>query len=173
MNPVGLYRSSTSRTQRRRLELGSLLTLLSAFDVAVVGGLAYVADSFFGVRVIDVSNSAAPVELSSTGHCPTSAQSIGDLAVEDGNPYLAYLSSGLRLDRRLEPGCGLWGSDGTLDPTYGARDVAIAGGLAYVVGAYRPGSGRPLEPGVSSRESTRSRSESARNRGARRTGLTQ
>ncbi len=101
-----------------------------AFRVEVVGGLAYIMN-FFELRVVDISNPAAPVEISSIDIEPNFG--LPNFAVEDGNPYLAYPSSGLRLIDVSNPAAPV-GFDGALDPTTGANDVAIAGGLAYVVG---------------------------------------
>jgi hypothetical protein len=56
------------------IELGSIDTPDFALGVAVVGGLAYVADQRFGLRVIDVSNPAVPVEV---GSIDTPGEAVG------------------------------------------------------------------------------------------------
>ena len=45
------------------ITIGALDTPDLVYDVEVVGGLAYVADGYAGLRVIDVSHPAAPVEV--------------------------------------------------------------------------------------------------------------
>jgi hypothetical protein len=74
------------------IELGSIDTPAVAWDVSVVGGLAYVADRFSGLRVIDVSNPALPVEVGFI-ETPGSAQ---DVSVVGGLAFVADVASGLR-----------------------------------------------------------------------------
>jgi len=101
-------------------------------DVAVVGRLAYVADFIAGLRVIDASDPTAPIEIGATGAGLGFGNYSPNLAVEDGNPYLAYRSTSyLRLIDVSNPAAPV-GIGGSFAPTSGARDVAIVGGLAYV-----------------------------------------
>jgi hypothetical protein len=84
--------------------------------------------------VIDASDPTAPVEIGTIDAETGVGFYSPNLAVEDGNPYLAYRSSSdLRLIDVSNPAAPV-GLDGRLDPTSGARDVAIVGGLAYVAG---------------------------------------
>jgi hypothetical protein len=99
----------------------------AASDVTVVDGLAYVED-IVSLRIVDVSNPAAPIDLGSLD-----VPFVQNVAVESGFAYLTYLRSGLRVADISNLAAPV-GFDGMLDPTSGARDVAIAGGLAYVVG---------------------------------------
>jgi hypothetical protein len=62
-------------------------------DVEVVGGLAYVADFDSGLRVIDVSDATAPVEL---GALDTPGLAL-DVEVVGGLAYVADGGSGLRV----------------------------------------------------------------------------
>jgi hypothetical protein len=109
------------------VEIGSFLTS-GALGVTVVDGLAYLTGGFIRLQVIDVSNPAAPVELGGI----TGFDGI-DVAVESGFPYLAHHTFGLRLADISNPAAPVELS-GQLDPTSGTHDIAIAGGLAYVVG---------------------------------------
>ncbi len=47
--------------------MGSLDTPSFAYDIEVVGELPYVADGVAGLRIIDVSNPAEPVEFRARG----------------------------------------------------------------------------------------------------------
>ena len=80
------------------ITVGALDAPASARAVAVVGGIAYVADSSFSggssLRIIDVSNPAAPAEL---GAFDTSFQTSFGVDVIGGLAYMAGGSSGLRV----------------------------------------------------------------------------
>jgi len=109
------------------------LTLAGFYDTAgaadyveVVGSLAYVGDGSAGLRIIDVSNPAAPVERSclNTPGTACGVQVVGSLA------YLADGLSGLRVIDVSDPsapvdlgGCNAPGT---------AYDVQVIGTLAYV-----------------------------------------
>jgi hypothetical protein len=90
------------------IELG-FHTLGRVNGVAVVGTLAYVADGFSGLRVIDVSDPALPVEL---GFLDTPDNAFG-ITVVGTLAYVADDSSGLRvidsIVRVPEPGALLLG----------------------------------------------------------------
>ncbi len=82
------------------VEIGALDTPDCAYDVEVVGDLAYVADSrISGLRVIDVSNPAAPVEI---GALDTPESSARDVEVVGGLAYVADWTCRPAGDRRLE-----------------------------------------------------------------------
>jgi hypothetical protein len=71
---------------RQPVEVGSRLGSFELWDVEVVGGLAYVVDSNFGVRVFDVSDPASPLEI---GAVPGGAF---DLEVEGGIAFASRVS---------------------------------------------------------------------------------
>jgi hypothetical protein len=62
--------------------------VISAVDVQVVGNLAYVADADVGLRIIDVSDPAAPVELGTLG----TLYGADDIEVVDDRVYLVGLT---------------------------------------------------------------------------------
>jgi len=102
----------------------------NAYDVQVVGTLAYVADWDYGLRIIDVSNPAAPIQVGYyviLGN-PTVVQVVGTLA---------YVSdfSGLRIIDVSNPAAPVQrGYCYTPGSAYG---VQIVGTLAYVAdGSY-------------------------------------
>ena len=101
-----------------------------ARKVEVAGGLAYVADAVFGLRVINVSDPTAPVEL---GALDTPGGAL-DVAVLGG---LAYVTDGLSGLRVIDV------SDPTVPVELGAlatpgfpEDVEVVGGLAYVADGF-------------------------------------
>ena len=75
------------------INVGALDTPAFALDVEVVGSLAYVADERSGLRVMDVSNPAAPVEL---GALDTPGYAM-DVEVVGSLAYVADHYSGLRV----------------------------------------------------------------------------
>jgi hypothetical protein len=75
------------------ITVGALDTPGSALGVEVVDGLAYVADRGSGLRIIDVTDPAAPVEL---GALDTPGSALG-VEVVDGLAYVADYDSGLRI----------------------------------------------------------------------------
>jgi hypothetical protein len=78
-------------------ELGALDTPGFARDVVVSGGLAYVADSDSGLRIIDVNDSAAPLELGVVDSFATDVEVSGNLA------YIADAVTGLRIVDVADP----------------------------------------------------------------------
>ena len=106
------------------MELGVFDTPDSALDVEVVGDLAYVAAHYSGLRVIDVSNPASPVELGAfdIDWSVGSVEVVGDLA---------YVGSGLlRVIDVSNPHLPVHlGALGTPDRP---RDVTVVGELVYV-----------------------------------------
>jgi len=97
-----------------------------ATDVEVTGGLAYVAGHDPGLRVIDVSNPAALLELSALD----SFDAPSDLEVVDGLAYVADGSSGLRVIDVSSPAAPL--ELGVFDTPGEASEVEVVDGLAYV-----------------------------------------
>jgi hypothetical protein len=109
-----------------------------AFDIAAAGDYAYIANGRNGVRIIDVSNPAAPVEVSA-------------YVLEDG--YVRGLTVVGNYLYVAGSGEGLYVVDasGSLNPieisTYAvplfAWDVEVAGNLAFVVWNLREADGGP------------------------------
>jgi hypothetical protein len=108
------------------ITVGALDTPGSAEDVALVGDLAYVADGSSGLRVIDISNPALPVEI---GALDTPGQAI-DVEVVGDLAYLADGDSGLRVMDVSNPALPV--ELGALDTPGYAYDVEVVGDLAYV-----------------------------------------
>jgi hypothetical protein len=112
----------------------SLLILRSTFNtpgqavgVHVEGDLLYVADGFQGgLRIADVSDPGAPVEIGSFAM----AGSTNDVRVVGGLAYVANGSAGLRVIDVSDPTDPF--QVGSFDTPGSARAVAVAGGLAYV-----------------------------------------
>jgi len=94
--------------------------------VAVVGGYAYVAFGEDGLRAVDVSNPAHPVEV---GYYDTPGIA-GGVAVAGGYAYVADGSEGLRVVDVSNPATPT--EVGFYDTPGSAGDVAVAGGYAYV-----------------------------------------
>ncbi len=62
-----------------------------AYDIAVAGNYAYIADSYNGLEIVDISNPAAPT-IAGSYHTVSGAK---DVAVSGNNVYLAAGNSGL------------------------------------------------------------------------------
>ncbi len=99
-----------------------------AQGVELVGDLAYVADYHRGLRIIDVSNPAFPVEL---GGLRTPGYAV-DVEVVDGLAYLAEYRSGLRIIDVSNPAFPV--ELGALETPWRAIGVDVVGDLAYVTG---------------------------------------
>jgi hypothetical protein len=92
----------------------------------VVGDLAYVADGLGGLRILDVSNPAIPVEL---GALYTPGEALDVAVVGD----LAYVADGLGGLRILDVSTPAFPAElGALDTPGYAFDVEVVGDLAYV-----------------------------------------
>ncbi len=106
--------------------VGALDTPGLAFDVEVVGERAYVAAFESGLRVIDVSNPALPVELGALGTpgVAVAVEVVGELA------YVADGFSGLRVIDVSDPALPV--ELGALDTPDFADDVEVVGELAYL-----------------------------------------
>jgi hypothetical protein len=113
--------------------LGSCWLPGRAAKVAVAGNYAYVADEGAGLRVVDISNPAVPVEV---GSCLTLG-SAWDVEVSGNYAYVADNTWGLRV---VDIACPSFpvvvGSCHSLE---GARGVAVSGNYAYVVDGYSCG----------------------------------
>ena len=104
--------------------VGAVDTPGDARDVEIVGGIAYVADGPSGLRVIDVSNPAAPFEI---GAFDTLGRAM-DVEVVDGIAYVANYHDLLVIDVS-DPAAPF--KIGFLFPTGEAWwDVEVIGGLA-------------------------------------------
>jgi hypothetical protein len=114
------------------VDLGALDTPDEAYDVEVVGDLAYVAGGWCldgcggNLCIIDVSNPAFPVELGVlyTSDYANDVEVVGDLA------YVADGDSGLRVIDVSNP--AFPAEIGAIDTPDYATDVAVVGNLAYV-----------------------------------------
>lgn len=95
-------------------------------DVAVDGGVAFVAGGSSGLSLVDVSDRTSPV-LITTFNTAGSAQ---DIAVRDGFAYLAGGAAGLQV---IDVGdLAAPALVATVDTAGSARDVVVADGRAYV-----------------------------------------
>ena len=108
-------------------ELGYYNSPGTACGVQVVGTLAYVVDGSAGLRVIDVSNPAAPFER---GFYDTPGYAMG-VQVVGALAYVADCSAGLRVIDVSNPAAPF--ERGFYDTPGNAIDVQVVGSLAYVV----------------------------------------
>jgi hypothetical protein len=132
------------------ITVGVQSTPREVLDVAVVDGLAYVADGgsgfssfpppFRGLRVIDVSNPAAPVELGALGFPrPLAVAGVGDLAyVADGGSILFDIRPSLQVIDVSDPAAPveIGALDTGFEPFDGDvfdADIAVVEGLLYLV----------------------------------------
>jgi len=97
-----------------------------AFGVAVAGAYAYVADTTAGLRVVDVSNPAAPFEV---GSYDTPGWAYG-VAVAGSYAYVADFLDGLRVVDVSNPAAPV--EVGSYDTPGAAYGIAVAGSYAYV-----------------------------------------
>lgn len=105
-----------------------------AMGVAVVGTIAYVANEFAGLQVIDVSDPAQPNWLAGYD---TKGFSL-NVAVADTIAYVADGSfGGLQIIDVREPGRPKW--VGEYHTGGNAYDVAVAGSIAYVADGFGAG----------------------------------
>jgi len=108
------------------VEAGGLDTPGYAYGVAVSGTLAYVADAWEGLRVVNVSNPAKPVEV---GACDTPGWALS-VAVAGTTAYVADGAFGLRVIKVSDPHSPH--EVGTYEADSLARRVAFSGDIAYV-----------------------------------------
>ncbi|MDP8237643.1 MAG: T9SS type A sorting domain-containing protein [Candidatus Hatepunaea meridiana] len=101
-----------------------------AYDVAVNGNFAYVADLEEGLRIIDVSDPQHPEEV---GHYDTPGEAYG-VGVDGDFAYMADYESGLRIidisDLQNPEEVGYYDTPGS------AYDVVVNGDFAYVADYY-------------------------------------
>jgi hypothetical protein len=98
----------------------------------VVGDLAYLSDGYYGLRIIDVSNPAVPVELGAleTQSWVYGIEVVGDIAyVVEGS---IFGTGSLRVIDVSDPAVPV--EIGALDTPGEAFDVQVVGDLAYLVG---------------------------------------
>ena len=107
-------------------EVGAYDTPGAAYTVFLSGTYAYVADGGAGLRILDVSDPAAPVEV---GFYDTPGTAY-DVVVSGDHAYVADGSAGLRVINVSDPAVPTEsGSLATLSPAFG---VALLGTYAYV-----------------------------------------
>jgi hypothetical protein len=97
-----------------------------AWDVAVSGNYAYVAQVSAGFGIIDISDAQNPIEV---GHCETPGQAYG-VAVSGSYAYVAEDAVGLRIIDVSNPTSPV--EVGHCDTPGTAWCVAVSGNLAYV-----------------------------------------
>ena len=95
-------------------------------DVAVAGDYAYVANRSTGLRVVDISDPANPVEV---GFCDTGFNAWG-VAVAGDYAYVANSVAGLRVVDVSDPSNPV--EVGFDDNLGNANDVSVVGNIAYV-----------------------------------------
>jgi hypothetical protein len=111
------------------ITVGALDTSYTAVEIELVGDLAYVAAASAGLRIIDISNPAAPVEVGAFDF-PGGGNEAFDVAVEGGLAYVAAFFSGLRIFDVSNPAAPV--EVGSLNFPDFVRGVAVADDLAYV-----------------------------------------
>jgi hypothetical protein len=115
-----------STAQGAWVKVGECDTPGDAYDVAVSGSYAYVADGSSGLEIIDVSNPSSP---SFAGHWKTPSSANG-VAVSGSYAYVAdYIGSLEIIDVSNPKNPSPVGSCNTLGY---AVDVAVSGNYAYV-----------------------------------------
>ena len=112
------------------VEVASFGTPGPAWDVAVDGVHAFVADEWTGLRVIDVSTPESPSEESSFD-TPREAHGV---AVSGSYAYVADSGGGLRVINVSTPASPI--EVGSLDTPGEAFGVAVSGSYAYVADSY-------------------------------------
>jgi hypothetical protein len=109
--------------------VGTYDTPGSAYDVEIVGSLAYIADGDSGLQIINVADPANPVLIGGydTTGSARNVEIIGSLA------YVADDSAGLRIVNISDPANPI--SVGSYDTPGSAVDVEVVGALAYIADA--------------------------------------
>lgn len=112
------------------------LTIPNFFNpkkIQVLDHFAYVIDSYSGLKIINVSNLAAP-SLKGTWSLPN--ENILDLAVADNLAYLAYTNGLYIIDVSDSSNPTLLGTySGTYNPGYQVDCVDVVGNFAYIATA--------------------------------------
>jgi hypothetical protein len=109
------------------MEIGFLDTPGQANNVAVSGNLAYIADGEGGLRVVDVSNPAAPQPRGFFDDCCANA-----VAVLGNVAYLASYA-GVRVIDVSNPANPQLRTSFSLPPV-DTQSIAVSGGLIFVAG---------------------------------------
>jgi hypothetical protein len=116
-------------------------TLVGSFDtpgdarhVAVADGIAYVADGSGGLRVLDVSVPAFPIEIGVLAN-PPSGGSARDVVVAGSRAYVVLGLGGVGVADVSNPAAPAWLGVLAL-PGATAIDVEVAGGIAFVGGSF-------------------------------------
>ncbi|HEY3296684.1 MAG TPA: hypothetical protein VGL38_14735 [bacterium] len=110
--------------------LRSFVAAAGAHDLCVQGHYAYVASTDAGLRIFDIGNSAAPVQVG-VFDSPGSATGV---AVQNGLAYVADGTSGLRIVNVSNPAAPT--EVGFYDTPSLALNVAVSGNYAYVADGY-------------------------------------
>ena len=98
----------------------------TARGVFVSGGLAFVAFTYSGLQIVDVSDPTAPVEVGSLDASDLTL----DVFVSGDLAYVAAYESGLQIVDVSDPTAPV--EVGALDTPDSALDVFVSGGLAFV-----------------------------------------
>ena len=87
--------SSTSAQDAENVEqIGRIYNFwYKAYDVVIIGDLAYVATSYSGMQIVDISD---PENLEIVGFWDENKYSVNNLAVDGDFVYVADLSDGLK-----------------------------------------------------------------------------
>ena len=113
-----------------------------AEGVAVAGNVVYLADGPYGLRVVDVSDSANPTPLGSAYEMNYAFE----VTVSGTHAYMAGAGAGLLVADITDPTNPL--EVGRLDTPGYAYSVAVSGTMAYVADAWEgPAGGGCIEPG--------------------------
>jgi hypothetical protein len=137
---IALYASlsvSLANTATALISVGAFEAIDNAADVAIVDELAYVSDSGFGLRIIDISDTENPEEI---GNYPTYGNSYEisrDLQVSDGFAYVYLWDEGIQIIDVMNPSAPIEVNVMEFDHDYVEFDVVD--GLAYVVTESRTG----------------------------------
>jgi hypothetical protein len=98
-----------------------------AWDVAVSGSYAYVADYYRGLRVIDVSNASSPHEV---GACDSALNAV-HVTVADSIVYVASHTRGMRIVNVRDPLNPVILSTFTVPSGHGIFNVEVADTIAF------------------------------------------
>jgi len=107
--------------------VGGYDTPSMAFDVAISGDYAYVADGYSGLQIIDISVPSSPAWV---GGFDTPGDAYG-VAISGNYAYVADGDSDLQIIDISVPSSPAWVGEYYMPPGY-ARGVAISGDYAYV-----------------------------------------
>jgi len=120
---------------RSAVEIATLDTPGSVRDVALDGTIAYLADAGGGVRVLDVSNPAAPVEIASLP--PVQLGNVQALYLDGDRLYTAESSGGVSVIDVATPASPV--RLGRVTGMSQVLDVVAAGDTAFAISNVGPG----------------------------------